>query len=106
MKKKSADRASRPDDENPEWTPEDLAKARPALEVLAEVFGPAAAESIRRGRGRPAKVDKKVNQTLRLDADVLDAYRQARQRLADTHQPNPARAYARASEVIAAMLKS
>ena len=76
MKKKSADRASRPDDENPEWTPEDLAKARPALEVLAEVFGPAAAESIRRGRGRPAKVDKKVNQTLRLDADVLDAYRQ------------------------------
>ena len=76
MKKKSADRASRPDDENPEWTPEDLAKARPALEVLAEVFGPTAAESIRRGRGRPVKVDKKVNQTLRLDADVLDAYRQ------------------------------
>ena len=76
MKKKSADRASRPDDENPEWTPEDLTKARPALEVLAELFGPAAAESIRRGRGRPAKVDKKVNQTLRLDADVLDAYRQ------------------------------
>ena len=76
MKKKSADRASRPDDENPEWTREDFAKARPALEVLAEVFGPTAAESIRRGRGRPAKVDKKVNQTLRLDADVLDAYRQ------------------------------
>ena len=76
MKKKSADRASRPDDENPEWTREDFAKARPALEVLAEVFGPTAAESIRRGRGRPAKVDKKVNQTLRLDADVLEAYRQ------------------------------
>ncbi|MFZ0207506.1 MAG: BrnA antitoxin family protein [Roseiarcus sp.] len=76
MKKKSADRASRPDDENPEWTREDFAKARPALEVLAEVFGRRAAESIRRGRGRPAKVDKKVNQTLRLDADVLDAYRQ------------------------------
>src|SRR5271156_6295796 len=74
MKKKSADRASRPNDENPEWTREDFAKARPALEVLAELFGPAAAESIRRGRGRPAKVDKKVNQTLRLDADVLDAY--------------------------------
>ena len=76
MKKKSADRGSRPDDENPEWTREDFAKARPALEVLAEVFGSTAAVSIRRGRGRPAKVDKKVNQTLRLDADVLDAYRQ------------------------------
>src|ERR1700722_18272763 len=76
MKKKSADRASRPDDENPEWTREDFAKARPALEGLAEGFSPTPAESIRRGRGRPAKVDKKVNQTLRLDADVLDAYRQ------------------------------
>jgi uncharacterized protein (DUF4415 family) len=76
MEEKNADRASRPDDENPEWTREDFAEARPALEVLAEVFGPTAAESIRRGRGRPAKIDKKVNQTLRLDADVLDAYRQ------------------------------
>ena len=76
MKKKSADPASRPDDENPEWTRKDFAEARPALDVLADVFGPTAAESIRRGRGRPAKVDKKVNQTLRLDPDVLDAYRQ------------------------------
>jgi len=32
---------------------------------------------LRRGRGRPAKADKKVNQTLRLDADVLDAYRRS-----------------------------
>jgi uncharacterized protein (DUF4415 family) len=31
---------------------------------------------MRRGRGRPRKPDKKVNQTLRLDADVLEAYRQ------------------------------
>lgn len=76
MKKKNDDRASLPDDDNPEWTPEDFAKASPALEVFADVFGHEAAETIRRGRGRPVKLDKKVNQTLRLDADVLDAYRQ------------------------------
>ena len=76
MKKKDDDRASRPDDDNPEWTSEDIAKARPAMEVFTEVFGSEAAESIRRSRGRPRKFDKKVIQTLRLDADVLEAYRQ------------------------------
>ena len=77
MKRKDDDPASRPDDENPEWTRADFRKARPALEVIAEVFGPEAAETLRRGRGRPAKTDKKVNQTLRLDADVLEAYRRS-----------------------------
>ncbi len=55
MKKKSADRASRPDDENPEWTREDFAKARPALEVLAEVFGRRAAESDQARPGQACK---------------------------------------------------
>jgi uncharacterized protein (DUF4415 family) len=71
------DPASRPDDENPEWTLDEIRTARPALEVFAEVFGPEAADMLRRGRGRPAKADKKVNQTLRLDVDVLEAYRQS-----------------------------
>jgi uncharacterized protein (DUF4415 family) len=71
------DAASRPDDENPEWTLEDFREARPALEVIAEVWGPEAAEMIRRRPGRPAKADRTVNQTLRLDADVLEAYRQS-----------------------------
>ncbi len=75
MSKPKDDPASRPDDENPEWTAEDFARARPALEVIAEVFGAETAEALRRGRGRPAKPDRKVNQTLRLDADVLEAYR-------------------------------
>jgi uncharacterized protein (DUF4415 family) len=70
------DPASRPDEENPEWTLEDFRNARPALEVFAEIWGPEVAEMLRRGRGRPAKPDKKVNQTLRLDPDVLDAFRQ------------------------------
>ena len=74
MDRKGDDAASRPDDDNPEWTREQIRDARPALEVIAGVFGPEAARTLRRG-GRPAKADRKVNQTLRLDPDVLEAYR-------------------------------
>ena len=76
MARKIADRASRPDDENPEWTAEDVAKARPAAEMLPQFIGEAATqELLRRGPGRPEKPNRKVNQTLRLDPDVLEAYR-------------------------------
>ena len=75
MSKIDDDAASRPDDENPEWTRDDLKTARPALAVIEGVFGPAAAETLRRRPGRPRKPDRKVNQTLRLDADVIEAYR-------------------------------
>jgi len=75
MGKRKDDRVSRPDEENPEWTREEMRHARPALEAIAEAFGPAAAVALKRGRGRPAKSDRKVNQTLRLDPDVLEAYR-------------------------------
>jgi uncharacterized protein (DUF4415 family) len=77
MAKKANDRASRPDDDNPEWTKDDFAGARPATEVLPEFIGKKATEELmRRSRGRPPKGDKKVNQTLRLDPDVLEAFRQ------------------------------
>lgn len=75
MSKKKRDPAARPDEENPEWTREDFQRAHPALEVITEVFGGEAAETLRRSRGRPPKQDRKVNQTLRLDPEVLDAYR-------------------------------
>jgi uncharacterized protein (DUF4415 family) len=70
MSKKKDDAASRPDDENPAWTREQIRAARPALEVIAEKFGPEAAQALRRG-GRLAKPNRKVNQTLRLDPDAL-----------------------------------
>ena len=77
MAKKTSDRASRPDEENLEWTKEDFARARPAADVLPEFIGKKATEELmRRSRGRPPKADKKVNQTLRLDQDVLEAFRQ------------------------------
>jgi uncharacterized protein (DUF4415 family) len=77
VKKTRDDRAARPDDENPEWTKEDFARARPAVEALPEFVGEKATQELmRRNRGRPPKADKKVNQTLRLDAEVVEAYRQ------------------------------
>lgn len=75
MRKKDGDRASRPDEENPEWTREEVRTARPALEAISEAFGSHVAEGLKRGRGRPSKLDRKVNQTLRLDQDVLEAYK-------------------------------
>ena len=60
-----------PDEENPEWTAADFAAAKP----FAEVFPDLAAQEIqRRGRG-PQKTPTKRAISLRLDPDVLDAYR-------------------------------
>jgi uncharacterized protein (DUF4415 family) len=68
---------SRPDADNPEWTRKDMAKARPASEVLPGVIGAKETEELfRRGRSRPPKATRKVNQTIRLDPDVLAAYKQ------------------------------
>ena len=68
---------SRPTADNPEWTRKDMAKARPAAEVLPRLIGAKATEELfRRGRGRPPKENRKVNQTLRLDPDVIAAYQQ------------------------------
>jgi uncharacterized protein (DUF4415 family) len=54
-----------------------MAKARPASEVLPGLIGAKATEELfRRGRGRPPKPNRKVNQTIRLDPDVLAAYQQ------------------------------
>jgi hypothetical protein len=45
--------------------------------VLPEFIGEKATQELmRRSRGRPQKADKKVNQTLWLDPDVLEAFRQ------------------------------
>ena len=58
------------DPDNPEWTEEDFKNARP----FAEVF-PDLAESIRRARGRPAAEKPKQQISLRLDPDVIDAFK-------------------------------
>jgi uncharacterized protein (DUF4415 family) len=58
------------DPDNPEWTEEDFKSARP----FADVF-PDLAESIRRSRGRPAVERPKQQISLRLDPDVIEAFK-------------------------------
>lgn len=58
---------------NPEWTEADFARARPAADVLPPEFVAAY-----RGRGRPkgsVKADAKQQITLRLDRDVIERFR-------------------------------
>lgn len=66
---------TRPDEENPEWTAEDFAKAKPASEVLPGLFTAAlAAEMLRPKRGRPVSASPKMHVNLRLDAEVVAAF--------------------------------
>jgi uncharacterized protein (DUF4415 family) len=64
---------SRPDTENPELTEEDFRRARPALEVLPKEV----VEAIRRYRGQrgPQKSPTKERISLRVDRDVIEAFR-------------------------------
>ena len=56
------------DDENPEWTLEDMRKARPAREVLPEIVGEQTAREMLR-RGQAHQPNQSV--TIPIDADVL-----------------------------------
>jgi uncharacterized protein (DUF4415 family) len=60
-------------DDNPEWTEEDFARARPASEVL----GPELAALLVRPRGRPPIGDAARKQVvnIRLDRDVIDYFK-------------------------------
>lgn len=61
--------------DNPEWTEEDFKSARPAREVLPELFGKKMADEMLKKRGRPKKAHPKVPTTIRLDADIVAAFR-------------------------------
>ena len=52
-----------------EWTDQDWARARPAVEVVPQIV-----ERYRRSRGRQ-KAPTKQKVTLRLDADIVDYFR-------------------------------
>jgi uncharacterized protein (DUF4415 family) len=61
------------DPDSPEWTAEDFAKAKPASETLPpEMY---AALVAKRPRGRPKADETKVFTAIRLDADLLDAFK-------------------------------
>jgi len=60
-----------PDAENPEWTTEEIRTAKP----FAEVFPDLAAREIRRASRGPQKTPTKQPVSLRVDPEVLAAYR-------------------------------
>ena len=63
------------DEENPEWTEEDFARARPASEVLPEIFGEEIAKEMLKPRGRPPLEKPKERINIRLSHDVVDHFR-------------------------------
>lgn len=63
------------DKENPEWTEEDFQHAQPASKVLPELFGPQDAAAMLKPRGRPKAVATKTRVNMRLDADILEAFK-------------------------------
>jgi len=62
------------DPDNPELTDEELARMRPAREIMPPEFFEAI-EEMRRARGRPKVEAPKVPVTLRLDPDVLEKFK-------------------------------
>lgn len=56
--------------DNPQWSAEDFAKARPFREVFPDL-----AASIDRARGRPPLEKPKRQISIRLDQDVIDKFR-------------------------------
>jgi uncharacterized protein (DUF4415 family) len=74
MSKKSD--PERIDSENPEWSAADFASARPASEGLPSLFGAEqAAAMLKPRRGRPPATVRKEHVNLRLDPEVLEAFR-------------------------------
>ncbi|MBL8349093.1 MAG: BrnA antitoxin family protein [Burkholderiaceae bacterium] len=64
------------DDESPELTAEWFAKAKPASEVLPKMIGTKSAEELLRPRrGRPPLPATKEHVNIRLDADVVQAFK-------------------------------
>ena len=64
------------DQDAPEATEAWFAKARPASEMLPELLGRTAArEMLQPKRGRPALAEPKEHINIRLDADIVGAFR-------------------------------
>lgn len=63
--------ATRPDAENPEWTAEEFKRARPASEVLPELFGKRTADAMLKPRGRPKSAQTRASISLRLPPETL-----------------------------------
>ena len=67
--------AHTPDTDNPAWTAKDLARAKPASEVLQQLFSPERTQSLLMPRGRPKADVTKVRVGIRLSQEVIDHFK-------------------------------
>jgi len=65
------------ENENPEWTAADFAKARPASELLPKIFGEKVAEEMLKPRGRPRVQFPKERINIRLSHEVVAHFKSA-----------------------------
>ena len=65
------------DDENPEWTGANFAKARPASEMLPKIFGAEVAQKMLKPRGRPRAEHPKERINIRLSHEVVEYFKSA-----------------------------
>ena len=63
------------DEANPEWTAKQIAKARPASEVLPQIFGALVAQEILKPRGRPRAIHPKERINIRLSHEVVTHFK-------------------------------
>lgn len=60
-----------PDTDNPIWAADDFAQAKPASEVLSQLFSPERTQSLLTPRGRPKAEVTKVRVGIRLSPEVI-----------------------------------
>jgi len=63
------------DEDNPEWTAEDISRARPASEVLPKLFGSELAQDMLKPRGRPRAAHPKERINIRLSYEVIQHFK-------------------------------
>jgi len=69
MKRKSSIKQA--DQESPEWTKSTFARAKPAQEVLPEIFGSATAKKMLKPRGRARSGNARIPISIRLPPETL-----------------------------------
>ena len=65
------------DSDNPEWTDTNFANARPASQVLPQLFGAKVAQDMMRPRGRPPAIFPKERINIRLSHEVVQHFKAA-----------------------------
>ncbi|MHB0991106.1 MAG: BrnA antitoxin family protein [Burkholderiales bacterium] len=63
------------DEENPVWTTEDFAHARPASVALPRIFGTEIAQAMLKPRGRPRAEHPKERINIRLSHEVVEHFK-------------------------------